>query len=140
MDAAGEFIERHKDSNFRHKETLFSALSSGACALHAGDEYDRGLLTCKHYLDIYRRRLSHLQRFTTPHAQSLKEDTAVLCEGLAVAQDETCRLWVFEMPPHHSFAVFEGAQTGRVLGCIFAADKRNMSSDDWEKLWHGDAA
>ena len=138
MNIEEQFIERHKDSEFRLKDELFAKLSSGECVLDYNPEGQQSSLPCSHFLHIYRRRAEHLRRFDAPHAQRLREDALALCEELAKTPDEICRLWVFSLPPYSDYTVFEGAESGRILGCLFTVDKRLAPSDEWERLWHGE--
>ena len=136
MNVQQQFIERHKNSDFRHKDELFAGLSSGDCVIESSPDTS---LPCKHFLRIYRIRAEHLQQYATPHAESLLADVLALCEELGRTPDEMCRLWNFSMPPYSDLAVFEGAESDRVLGCIFAVDKRFISPDKWESLWNGES-
>jgi hypothetical protein len=126
-----EFVARHSQSDFRHKDQLFSLLASGAATC----ETNASLVTCEQLLNIYRRRADHLRTYDTPHARQLREDVLALCDALAAATDNHCRLWNFSSPPNCDYAIFEGAETGRILGCVFAKDKRLTPPDEWDNLW-----
>ena len=90
MNAQDQFIERHKDSDFPHKEELFAALYSGDCVLDQTTEGRHNPAPCSQLLDIYRFRAGRLRRFDTPHARRLGEDTLALCEELEKTPDERC--------------------------------------------------
>jgi hypothetical protein len=128
-----EFIARHSQSDFRHKDELLSLLTSGDATF----ENNPSLVSCRDLLSIYRRRADHLQKFATPHAHQLRDDVLALCEGLATTQDENCRLWNFSSPPNSDYTVFEGAETGRILGCVLAKNKLLTPPDEWDNLWAG---
>ena len=34
-----------------------------------------------------------------------------------------------------SFAVFEGVESGKALGCIYGVDKRKVTESEWDVLW-----
>jgi len=126
-----EFVARHSRSEFRHKDQLFSSLASGAATC----ETNLSVVSCEQLLNIYRRRADHLRTYDTPHAQQLREDILSLCNALAAATDEHCRLWNFSSAPNSDYAIFEGAETGRILGCVFAKDKRLTPPNEWDNLW-----
>jgi len=126
-----EFIARHSQSDFRHKDALLSLLTSGDAIF----ETNSSLVSCRDLLKIYRRRADHLRRFTTPHARELRDDVLALCDGLATTRDENCRLWNFSSPPNCEYTVFEGAETGRILGCVLAKNKLLTPPDEWDNLW-----
>jgi hypothetical protein len=81
-------------------------------------------VSCAQLLKIYRRRADHLRRYNTPHAQELRADVLDLCDALANTSEEDCQIWTFSSPPNSDYTIFEGAETGRILGCVFAKDKR----------------
>jgi len=126
-----EFIARHSQSDFRHKDALLSLLTSGDAIF----ETNSSLVSCRDLLKIYRRRADHLRRFATPHARELRDDVLALCDGLATTRDENCRLWNFSSPPNCEYTVFEGAETGRILGCVLAKNKLLTPPDEWDNLW-----
>jgi len=126
-----EFVARHSQSDFRHRDQLFSLLRSSAVTC----ETDSSLVSCGHLLNIYRRRANHLQRYATSYAQQLRDDVVALCDALASTGDEHCRLWSFSSSPDSDYTVFEGAETGRILGCVFAKDKRLTPPGEWDNLW-----
>jgi hypothetical protein len=137
MNEQERFLAKHRDSEFRHKDELFGALAAGKCSLDLSSQENASPVTCSHLLNVYRRRTEHLQRYATPHAQRLREDTLALCTALAEIPNESCRIWMFTMPPHSNFAIFEAEERGEILGCVRAEDKRFTPTDEWEKLWHG---
>lgn len=139
MKALEHFIEKHKDSEFLHKEELFIGLYSGKCVLDQSPESHQYLASCSELLTTHRLRAEHLRHYKTPHARRLREDTLAFCDELAKTLDERCRLWIFSMPPYCNFIVFEGAESKKILGCILAADKRLTPPDEWEGLWHGES-
>jgi len=126
-----EFVERHSQSDFRHKDELFSLLASGAATY----ETNSSVVPCEQLLNIYRRRADHLRTHDTPHARQLREDVLALCNALAAATDEHCRLWEFSSSPNSRYAIFVGAETGSILGCVLAKDKRLTTPDEWDRLW-----
>src|SRR5262245_59673223 len=125
-----EFVARHSQSDFRHKDELLSLLASGVTAC----ETNSSVVSCAHLLTIYRGRADHLRTFATPHAHQLRDDVLALCDGLATTQDENCRLWNFSSPSNCDYTVFEGAETGRILGCVFAKNKLLTPPDEWDNL------
>jgi hypothetical protein len=92
-------------------------------------------LPCRHFLEIYRYRAVHLSRYQTAHARSLREDVLALCDELAKTPEEPVQVWRFSMAPYYNFAVFEGVNSQRILGCNSTADRRLMSEQEWEELW-----
>jgi hypothetical protein len=128
---SAQFFARHSQSEFRHKDRLFPLLASGAATC----ETNSSVVSCEQLLNIYRRRADHLRRYNTPHARDLREDVLALCNALAAATDEYCRLWNFSSPPNSDYMIFEGAETGCILGCVFARDKRLTPPDEWDSLW-----
>lgn len=126
-----EFIARHSESDFRHKDELFSLLAAG----NAVFETNFSVVPRANLLNIYRRRAEHLQHYSTAHAQQLRDDVVALCNALATTSDESCRLWIFSVPPNSGYTVFEGMDTGRILGCVFGKDKRLTPPDEWDDLW-----
>lgn len=139
MNTQERFIEKYRDCEFRHKDELFARLRADECIIKGTPEDHGRWESCRHFLSIYRIRAEHLRQFDTPHAQRLREDALALCEELAKTPDEVCRLWRFSLPPHSFYIVFEGAESGRILGCILGADKLLMPPDEWERLWHGES-
>ncbi len=130
---ADDLVRLHGAKQFRHSEELFSAIASGACSLHATEHLGE-LPSCRHFLGIYRGRSKHLQKFTTPHAISLREDCEALCEELQLTPNEPCRGWIFESS-ERLFFVFEGVENHRILGCTKGVDKRKISDAEGEELW-----
>src|SRR6185369_142400 len=125
-----EFVAQHSQSDFRHRDQLFLLLRSSAVTCKT----DSSLVSCEHLLNIYRRRANHLLRYTTSHAQQLRDDVLALCDALANTRDEHCRLWSFSSPDS-DYTVFEGAETGRILGSVLAKDKRLTTPNEWDNLW-----
>lgn len=136
MNEQERFVAKHQDTDFRHRDELFESLATGRAHLVTGE--DTSPVTCTHLLKIYRRRAEHLQQYDTPYARELRDDTLALCDALAKTSNTQCRILGFALPPHSDFTVFEGAETGEILGCMCANDKRLMPVIEWEKLWRGD--
>jgi hypothetical protein len=131
MNAEAQFVARHSQSEFRHRDELLSLLAAGDVTCEA----NASSLPCAQLMRIYRRRAQHLRRYSTAHAQQLRDDVAALCDALVKASDENCLLWVFSWAPNSDYTVFEGAETGLILGCVLARDKRLTPSDEWNNLW-----
>ena len=133
MNEQERFLARHRDTEFRHRDELFESLSNGKA--HLVNAQDISPIACTHLLTIYRRRAEHLRQYDTPYARELRDDTLDLCDALAQTSNAHCRIWHFALPPNSDFTVFEGAESGEILGCVFAKDKRLTPALEWEKLW-----
>jgi hypothetical protein len=134
MNDQERFVAKHRDTDFRHRDELFESLATGRAHLVTADE----AVACTHLLNIYRRRAEHLRQFDTTYAHDLRNDTLDLCDVLSKTSDAHCRMWHFALPPNSDFTVFEGADSGEILGCLFGKDKRLTSDIEWEKLWRGE--
>jgi len=86
-----EFLARHSQSNFRHKDELFSLLASDAAACEANSS----IASCARLLKIYRRRADLLRRYETPHAQQLHDDVLALWVRLLLLPMNIVSLDVF---------------------------------------------
>ncbi len=132
------FLQRHEHSHFRHSEELIAGIRAGMCVLVRTPycrHSRRPLLPCRHFLKIYRYRAVHLSRYQTAYACSLREDVLALCDELGKTLEEPVQFWRFSMARYYNFVVFEDANSHRILGCTFSADRRLMSEQEWEELW-----
>ena len=125
MDDLQQFIQRYREQKFPHNEALFLALDKGKAKRHT-EESDP--MPCAVVLKIYKRRAEHLRSLGS-EGEALLADVTALCEQLEEVPDELIQGWIFEMPPHHLFYVFEGINSQRILGCSFGMDKTLMDND-----------
>ena len=132
MNTLEAFIQRHQDSQFRHKNELWAGIKAGQIIGHP--EPHEANLPCQHFLLIYRRRSEHLGKYGSDHARNLRADALAFCEELEKTPDELVRFWTFEQPPK-DFIVFEGINSGRVLGCLRTVSKLLVDEESWHKLW-----
>jgi hypothetical protein len=136
MDEQERFVAKHRGTEFRHGDELFDSLATGRA--HLVTPEDASPVPCTHLLKIYRRRAEHLLQFDTPYTRELRGDTLDLCDALTKTSNAHCRIWGFALSPHSDFTVFEGAENGEILGCVFANDERLTPAIEWEKLWRGE--
>lgn len=134
MSEKERFIESFKNSEFRYKDEIFNGLDSGEMRFDRTSESKEYKHSCKHFLDIYQGRATHLKRFDSAHANRLREETVALCKELAKSPNENCNIWTFFAPPHSTYHVFV-SESGGVLGTLLTASKLLMTADEWEKLW-----
>jgi len=128
------FLKRHEEKRFRHSDELIACIKSGKCALEITPDSPASVAT-SHLLRTYRRRAEHLKQFGSLHAQDVRDDVVALCDELEKTSEECVLLWMFSMPLHFDYSVFEGGRLHEILGCILGVDKRRINEKDWEALW-----
>jgi len=132
-----DFIARHGGTTFRHSNELFAAIRSGVCVLQGfSDGGER--LPGSHFLRIYKIRTDMLRdrRLNSPLAVTIIADSEALMHELEQCTEEPCGVWIFSLPPHDTFSIYEALRSRRVLGCIRAVDRRLVDNHTWEHLWY----
>lgn len=134
MTLLDDFRSRYAGADFPHQAELWGGLLRGDWSLRSAPDTAATNLTCSHYLRICQVRERLLRRFSTAHAQRVRADVLSLCRELALNPEEPVLLWMFASPPYHDLAVFEGAMSRRILGCIAGVDARLVSPEEWTTL------
>lgn len=87
-------------------------------------------------LKLYRRRATHLGRYSTPHAEQLRAGTLALCTALErLPPDCPIAECSLDLEDGRSIVLFERADTNALLGFLSLVDRRMVSEREWEILW-----
>ncbi|HEX4950234.1 MAG TPA: hypothetical protein VFZ34_26440 [Blastocatellia bacterium] len=137
MCKLAEFLKISKTSNYRHREQLMVELQTGQTVLQPHSDADKNWLPCRHYLEIYQRRARYAQQYmtATEHVVGLTNDCLALCEELVKTPDEPVEIWSFTKQPYFNYAVFVGANSHHILGCILGVDDRLIDDTTRKILW-----
>lgn len=130
-----EFLKICETANFRHQDELMTELKSGKAIFNSDIPADVRLLPASHYLAIYQRRAKHLQKYSTAHAASLKEDVLALCKELEKTPQSLVQIWSFSKPPYFDYSVFVDTANNHILGCILGIDARLIDESTRIELW-----
>lgn len=129
-----QFIKHCEESAFRNRAELLDGIRSGQIGIES--HRNASDYPSRHFLDIYQRRAEHLQQFQTDHSKRLRNDVLEFVEHMLEIPDQRiCGRWSFSKEPNITFSVFESTDTGRIIGCIKAVDKRLTSDLEWKQLW-----
>jgi hypothetical protein len=123
-----------ENSLFNHREKIIEGLKNGSLILEDKSENETH---SQSLLEIYQHRAIGLaQRKKGVHAERLVKDTLAFCENLAKLPDEKVRFWHLKIDNVWGYTVFEGVESKSVLGCIFTADRRFVSEEEWNEIWN----
>jgi len=119
-DELVRFVTEFHDAAFRNRESLVSGIDSGSISLHSVSE--NSTQTNAELLRTFNCRLRSLDRKLESEPckrlQSIRDDTAILCDGLDSHKDGKCDFWVFACEPHGSMCVYIDHNSRTVLGCV----------------------
>ena len=135
MNNVSDLLKNFEHTYFRHREELLTELNSGQTTFYSHTLADVHQLPAKHYLAIYQQRAKHVQKFTTEHAVSLRNDLVALCQELKKTPEEFVQIWSFSKLPYFNYAVFVGASNHQIFGCILAVDDRLIDDETRIQLW-----
>jgi len=51
------------------------------------------------------------------------------------ATDDVIQLWRVTVDRTFSYSIFEGTVAGKILGCLYTADRRTVTGEEWDALW-----
>lgn len=87
-------------------------------------------------LTIYRRRREHLGKMlNSDHAARLFSEVSAFVIELENNIEDKIRLWHLPVDERSSYAIFESIKAGKILGCIYGIDRRELSEFEWNELW-----
>ena len=93
---------------------------------------ERSNQTTSELQSIFNVRLKRLNRLLeaedNPDLRTLRDDVAVLFNGLRTCQDDDCDFWLFDHVDGGSSCVYVGRRTRVVLGCVYN-QPRNETDD-----------
>ena len=114
------FVTEFRDAIFRHQEFLVSGIESGTISLHSVSENSNQ--TNAALLRTFSQRLRRLDRKLesepSERYQSIRDDTAALCDGLDFHNSGKCDFWAFTCDPHGIIYVYVDRDSREVMGCV----------------------
>lgn len=115
------FIDEFSNVNFRHGKEIFSDIANGILTLHTtglGSAQPTSQLIRTFELRL--RRLDRLQaQEYCMRRQSIRDDTALLCDGFRAHLNDSCQTWIFENSANGSICVIYVAYNARtILGVV----------------------
>jgi hypothetical protein len=128
------FVALCERSNFRSRDEIFDGIRSKKYDL---TRYPKKGVPAQSMLEIYRRRLRHIGHFAdnSRHAEQMVGDIDAYVSELENAIEDEIKLWRVSVDGMWTYAIFEGTEVGKILGCIRVVDKRTVSDDEWKTLW-----
>lgn len=133
------FVALCQRSNFRSRDEILEGIRLQKYEL---TRYSSEIgVPAASMLDVYRRRSKHIAQFAqkSSHAKRMLGDIDAYVTELENARDDEIKLWRLSVDGMWNWSLFEGTVAGKILGCIYGADRRSFSSDEWDRLWGREA-
>ncbi len=129
-----DFIVLCERSNFQSRDVILEGVRSKKYELTRSS---LDVVPARRMLDIYSRRSRHVRQFApnSEHATRMVGDIDAYVSALENATDDLIKLWTVSVDDTWSYSIFEGTLAKRIFGCIFTADRRNFSIEEWDELW-----
>lgn len=124
-------------SEFPHREELLTALRSDGISLSVTDGDG---VPSRSMLDVYRRRLmiGEERAPNTKHADGILSDIRWFISELERIGEDRIRIWHLVPEGSTRFSVFESENKNTVVGCVHGVDRREVTTEEWNRLWNGD--
>jgi hypothetical protein len=134
-DDMADFFALCERSNFRSRDEILDGIRSDKYELirHTSETG----VPAASMLETYRRRSKHVGQFAerSSHANRMVNDIDAYVRELENATDDIIQLWSVTVDRTFSFSIFEGTVAGKILGCLYTADRRTVTSEEWDALW-----
>jgi hypothetical protein len=134
-DDMADFFAPCERSNFRSRDEILDGIRSDKYELirHTSETG----VPAASMLETYRRRSKHVGQFAerSSHANRMVNDIDAYVRELENATDDIIQLWSVTVDRTFSFSIFEGTVAGKILGCLYTADRRTVTSEEWDALW-----
>lgn len=125
------FLERHSDSEHPLLPAVRAAVERGTCIVP--DPWERPLN--REVVDIFGGRAIHLRRFSTPHAQQLRQGTEALLRAATEHEGRVALWWRFPFPRGREHNFIELVETPAILAAFTTVGKLDVSEQEWAALW-----
>jgi hypothetical protein len=128
-----DFIALCERSNFRSRDEILDGIRSKTYVLTrpAGNG-----VPAPRMLETYSRRSKHVAQFAvnSKHAEQMVRDLDAYVRELENATDDLIRIWNVTVDNTFSYSIFEGTVSGKILGCLYTADRRTVTNKEWDAL------
>lgn len=128
------FVALCQRSNFRSRDEILDGIRSKEYELI---RYSGKGVPSRSMLETYKRRSRHVGQLAlqSRHAKQMVRDIDAYVSELENAPADEIMLWSVSVDSKSHYSVFEGVSSGRILGCVYAVDRRTVSSEEWDALW-----
>jgi hypothetical protein len=133
-DDIADFIALCERSDFRSRDEILDGIRSKSYVLTRNGGNG---VPARRMLETYSRRSKHVGQFAinSKHAEQMVRDIDGYVRELENATDDLVKVWNVTVDNTFSYSIFEGTVAGKVLGCLYAADRRTLTSKEWDALW-----
>lgn len=135
VDDIEDFVDLCERSSFRCRDEILDGVRSKKYELTRSSASG---VPAASMLEIYKRRSRHVGQFAEKsiHASRMVRDIDAYVSQLENATDDVIELWQVTVDRRWRYSIFEGKLAEKILGCIYAADRRTFSSEEWDALWN----